>query len=102
MAGLGNWLSRNFAWVLLGIVLLAFALRLGVCVELSGIEAVVKPEFKSDMDNYLQLMRRIWSGDWPDHFEYQPFYYTVFLPLCRLINCVLDIRYGLKRNSANG
>ncbi|MBR6374249.1 MAG: glycosyltransferase family 39 protein [Victivallales bacterium] len=80
-----TWLSRNFAWVLLGIVLLALALRLCVCIELSGIEAVVKPEYKSDMDNYLQLMRKIWAGDWPDHFEYQPFYYTVFLPLCRFI-----------------
>ncbi|MBO4511407.1 MAG: glycosyltransferase family 39 protein [Victivallales bacterium] len=79
------WLARNFSWVLLGIVLLAFALRVGVCIELSGIEAVVKPEYKSDMDNYLQLMRRIWAGNWPDHFEYQPFYYTVFLPICRFI-----------------
>ena len=81
----GTGVSRNFAWILLGIVLLALALRLGVCIELSGIEAVVKPEVKSDMDNYLQLMRRIWAGDWPDHFDFQPFYYTVFLPLCRLI-----------------
>ena len=79
------WLARNFGWALLGIVLLALALRTGVCVELSGIEAVVKPEYKSDMDNYLQLMRRIWNGNWPDHFEYQPFYYTVFLPLCRIL-----------------
>ncbi len=79
------WLTRNFTWVLLGIVLLALALRVGVCIELSGIEAVVKPEYKSDMDNYLQLMRKIWAGNWPDHFEYQPFYYTVFLPLCRFI-----------------
>ncbi|MBQ6471893.1 MAG: glycosyltransferase family 39 protein [Victivallales bacterium] len=84
-ARLGKWLSRHFIWTLLGIVLLAFLLRLGVCVELSGIEAVVKPEYKSDMDNYLRLMRRIWVGDWPDHFEYQPFYYTVFLPLCRCL-----------------
>ena len=82
---IGNWLSRHFIWVLLGIVLLALLLRFGVCVELAGTEAVVKPEYKSDMDNYLQLMRRIWTGDWPDHFEYQPFYYTVFLPLCRFL-----------------
>ncbi|MBR0459644.1 MAG: glycosyltransferase family 39 protein [Victivallales bacterium] len=78
-------LERNFKWFLLGIVLLALVVRLCVCIELADIPAITKPEVKSDMENYLTLMRQIWNGNWPDHFEYQPFYYTVFLPLCRLL-----------------
>ncbi|MBQ6472648.1 MAG: glycosyltransferase family 39 protein, partial [Victivallales bacterium] len=72
--------SLLFLFVLTGLVL-----RVVVCSELAGHRAIVNPIRDTDMATYLRLSREICSGQWPDHFDYQPFYYTVFLPFCRLL-----------------
>lgn len=47
--------------------------------------AVSSPMRESDMATYIDIARNILQGKLPETFYYQPFYYTVFLPLCYLI-----------------
>ena len=65
----------------LAIFALALLLRLAVCGELSHSPAVVSPSDVTDMATYKTLALSILHGHWPEIFDYQPFYYTVFLPL---------------------
>ena len=65
----------------LAIFALALLLRLLVCRELSGTPAVIRPSDVTDMATYKTLALAILHGHWPYVFDYQPFYYTVFLPL---------------------
>ena len=44
---------------------------------------VANPAKVTDMWTYLQLSREILSGEIPREFYYQPFYYSVFLPIVR-------------------
>ena len=69
---------------LLLVVLLALLLRLIASVQMYGLPSVQSPSHLTDMATYLRLAGEISSGKWPDHFDYQPFYYTFFLPFCRL------------------
>lgn len=71
----------SFGQGALAIFALAFLLRLLVCGELSGTTAVVRPSDATDMATYKTLALAILHGHWPNVFDYQPFYYTVFLPL---------------------
>ncbi len=67
--------------VLLLVGLVALVLRGVVCMELSSHPTVVHPAAVTDMATYRALAMDIRQGKWPDHFDYQPFYYTIFLPL---------------------
>ena len=67
------------------IALAAFAVRFAVSWELIRNDpAVAAPSPITDMKTYLDLADNILRGIFPHNFYYQPFYYAVFLPLCRL------------------
>lgn len=66
---------------LVALVLLGFVLRLWVCAELSQHPSVGNPWRGTDMATYRRLATQILQGEWPESFYYQPFYYSVFLPI---------------------
>lgn len=51
-----------------------------VCIQLAGTEAVSNPPVVTDMASYHRLALEIRGGKFPRYFDYQPFYYSVFLP----------------------
>ena len=67
----------------------AFLLRLVVCCELASandmFNAVFAPSKATDLATYMRLGNEIASGVFPETFYYQPYYYSVFLPLILLI-----------------
>ena len=69
------------------IALLAFLIRFAVSYQLAENDpAVTVPSVITDMKTYLDLADQILKGKFPETFYYQPFYYAVFLPLCRFIS----------------
>ena len=73
--------TRRFTAVLFGVVLAAALLRAIVCVELSSHPSVARPARVTDMATYRELALGVLDGRVPDAFYYQPFYYTVYLPV---------------------
>ncbi len=73
--------TRRFLLWLGGIAFVALALRFVVCLELSGHPSVRSPWQGTDMATYKRLAAEIAEGRFPDHYYYQPFYYSVFLPV---------------------
>ena len=70
-----------FLW---GITFLGMIFRFIVSFELlQNDPATTSPMKESDMATYIRIADGILQGKLPDTFYYQPFYYTVFLPLCR-------------------
>ena len=72
--------GRRFFWVLGGITLLGLLLRVLVSWQLYPSPSVQNPLVETDMATYRRLALAISQGDWPAFFDYQPFYYTIFLP----------------------
>ena len=71
--------------VLAGIAFAGMILRLFVSFELlQNDPATTNPPVETDMATYIALADGILQGKFPETFYYQPFYYTVFLPFCRL------------------
>ncbi len=74
---------RRFYWILGAIVVAAFALRLAVSWQLAawngGNNAVVNPSSLTDMRTYMELSTQVAAGTFTTEFDYQPFYYAVFL-----------------------
>ncbi len=84
--GAAAFLRRHF-WALLGAAsLLAVALRLLAGWGLAQSPTATMPPSVTDMATYRDLALQIRQGDWPAYFDYQPFYYTVFLPLAYLFS----------------
>ncbi len=79
-------LKKWYPLILGGAFLLALLLRLWVCRELSGLPAVQSPGKATDMETYRRLALGILHGEWPKVFDYQPFYYTLFLPFAYLFS----------------
>lgn len=87
-------MNKKFILILLGITLIALALRLGTSYDLqaanNGRNAVNYPSPYTDMATYKRLAELISQGDFNDPFyinnshKYQPFYNSVFLPLIYL------------------
>ncbi len=80
--------SRNKRFFLfLGLITLAgVAVRLIVSAQLIRADSFVfAPPAATDMATYLAVSGNVISGNIPSVFYYQPFYYTVFLPLCRIL-----------------
>lgn len=71
---------RSQLTLLLAITAVAFLLRLIVCIQLADTPAVASPGMQTDMATYVRLAHDVRNGIFPDHFDYQPFYYTVILP----------------------
>ena len=73
--------STRFLIVLVAVTLVGLLLRGVVCMQLADSPEVSRPNPQSDMATYLRLGSEIRHGNLPDHYDYQPLYYTVFLPL---------------------
>ena len=73
--------SRAFLLWLGGLTLLALILRLVVCLDLSQTASVLNPWDGTDMATYRRVATEILGGQIPSYFYYQPFYYSVLLPL---------------------
>ena len=77
----GGTVFQSLSLIALG----AFLIRFIVSCELVHQDpAVWAPSPITDMKTYLDLADGILAGKIPQNFYYQPFYYAVFLPLCRL------------------
>ncbi len=77
--------SGYFNRLLLLIAAGAFLFRCIVAFQLIAADpAAYAPSSITDMATYCALADAILSGNLPDAFYYQPFYCSVFLPLCRL------------------
>ncbi len=74
-------MSRQFIRWLLVISAVALLLRLVAGWELSETPFVATPPIETDMATYQRLGQMFHTGQWPKVFDYQPFYYAVFLPL---------------------
>lgn len=72
--------GKRFFLFLAGITLFGFLLRLVVSWQLYQSGAVQNPVVETDMATYRRLALAICQGEWPAFFDYQPFYYTIFLP----------------------
>lgn len=57
--------GRRFFWILCGITLLGFILRLIVSWELYDTSAVQNPMLETDMATYRRLALEIYQGNWP-------------------------------------
>ncbi len=81
--------SRRFLWILFGIALAGLALRLGVGAQLAawhgGANSVFHPPATTDLATYMALSRQVAEGTFHGEFDYQPFYYAVFLAGLHLI-----------------
>ena len=76
--------KKTFFFALFLISLVGFFLRIAISVELvSSYSQVTEPSDLTDIYTYQKLSRQILDGsyDFSKGFYYQPFYYTVFLPL---------------------
>lgn len=68
------------------IALIAFGIRFAVSCQLIAADpAASAPSAITDMRTYMDIADQILKGCLPQTFYYQPFYYAVFLPLCRLL-----------------
>ena len=81
-----HWLRDHFGVVLLSIAAMALVLRLAVSAQLANTSTVLNPLKVTDMATYRELALAIRQGNWPEVFDYQPFYYTVFLPFAYLFS----------------
>lgn len=81
-----HWLRDHFGVALLSVVALAIILRLAVGAQLANTSTVLNPLKVTDMATYRELALAIRQGNWPEVFDYQPFYYTIFLPFAYLFS----------------
>ena len=84
--GFQAWLLRRYALAMLLAACLALALRLAVGAQLADTSTVCNPLEVTDMATYRTLALAIRQGNWPQVFDYQPFYYTIFLPFAYLFS----------------
>ncbi|MBQ4479886.1 MAG: glycosyltransferase family 39 protein [Victivallales bacterium] len=80
------WFRRHYGASLLLAAVVALLLRLIVGGQLSDTKTVVSPLEVTDMATYRSLALAIRQGHWPEVFDYQPFYYTIFLPFAYLFS----------------
>lgn len=75
-------LSNRCFWIALSLIAaVAVFVRLVVGWDLLLTPKVADPPHGSDMRTYLDLATSILKGQLPHHFYFQPFYYTIFLPV---------------------
>lgn len=75
-------IRKHFYIFLVIIASAGFLLRMQVCRELLDSDVQVsRPSAGTDMATYKELSDRILKGEYNEEFYYQPFYYSVFLPV---------------------
>jgi 4-amino-4-deoxy-L-arabinose transferase-like glycosyltransferase len=73
--------------ILIGMAVIAFFVRLFVCIELSRFDPrIFTPSSATDMATYISNAHLILQGEYSKVFYYQPFYYAVFLPVIYFIS----------------
>lgn len=78
--------NHSFAIWLSALTLTALAIRLAVSASLLANDPhAANPPAFTDMGGYQALAAQFVNGDFSGPFYFQPFYYTVFLPLCGVI-----------------
>lgn len=78
--------QKRFYMILGILTLLGMLLRLIVSAQLLKNDPFAfAPPSVTDIATYHKLSDAICEGKFPDFFYYQPFYYTVFLPLAKLL-----------------
>lgn len=80
--------ARRFGRALALVCFLGMVLRLGAAWQLAGWHdgrnSVFAPPETTDLNTYMVLSDMIMKEGWPEAaFDYQPFYYTVYLPLVK-------------------
>ena len=81
-----NCRTRRFLTILAGITVLGLLIRLLVSWQLIGNDPFAyDPPSVTDMATYHQQSDDIRHGIFPKVFYYQPFYYSVFLPVCKFV-----------------
>lgn len=84
--------NKRFYWILGGLTLIGAIVRLIVSAQLIQNDPFVwSADSKTDMATYHALSDMICNGKFPDVFYYQPYYYSVFLPLAKLLTGGLKI-----------
>jgi len=79
--------KRVYISIIASITVCAFFLRLIIAFELYKSDpAVIHPSQYSDMFTYMKYAKEILSGEYKGLFYYQPFYYTVFLPIILILS----------------
>ncbi len=79
---------RRFGIGIWAAVVAAVVWRLAVAGEIAGgmfAATIFNPAKTTDLRTYMDLARAISEGGFTGPFYYQPFYYAVFLPFCRLL-----------------
>ncbi|MBE6367643.1 MAG: glycosyltransferase family 39 protein [Lentisphaerae bacterium] len=79
---------RRFCWLLLGAAAAALLWRLVVAWQIADGKfsaSMFLPAETTDLRTYMELSKSVASGQFEGPFYYQPFYYSVFLVLCRWI-----------------
>ena len=72
---------------LLGIALVSVLVRIWMSVQVVRTDPFAyAPPDVTDMATYHALSRGILNGVFPSEFAYQPFYYSVFLPIAKLLS----------------
>lgn len=75
-------IRTNFVKYLVFLSVLAFFIRMIASFEMnSATELISHPPKGTDMETYLQFATSVLKGEWNQEFYYQPFYYSVFLPI---------------------
>lgn len=78
--------APNGLLIIILVALAAFVVRLQVCRELAANDPQVsRPANCTDMFTYQSLSEKIVKGEYDGEFYYQPFYYSVFLPVVKYI-----------------
>lgn len=80
--------QKRFYLILGTLALLGMLFRLIVSAQLLKNDPFAfAPSADTDMATYHKLSDGICSGKFPEVFYYQPYYYSVFLPLAKLLTC---------------
>ena len=66
-------LRRHALLTIFILSLIGLMLRLTMCACLANHPSVIHPSKQTDMATYIRLAAEISRGEWPDHFDYQPF-----------------------------
>lgn len=74
--------KKTFYLFLFLFVIIAFLVRLLILYNfLSFDTSVLQPRSTTDMETYIRLGKTFAKGEYDQVFKYQPFYYTVFIPI---------------------
>ncbi len=80
-----NISTKKFQIIVILLALIALIFRLLVSNDLyNNDRQVTKPNASTDMATYIKLANQVNNGTFDKEFDYQPFYYTVFLQVVKV------------------